>query len=211
MVTEASQIALSNLRVTDNLQWYIIPLLIFVMYIYRNEMEKGNYDAVYLGIYWFAICGVVLEIVNALVLHFTQYSALWTTPANSAYVIYVGWNIEIAFMAAVIGMLNVKGLPKDKEEKILGIPNRLFLPITWGISGVLVELLLVWAGILVWEYWFWNFPNIYLIILWWTIPNLILAWLYDKLNLNQKKILAGISLIIALSCHLVFAVVLQWV
>ena len=56
MVTEASQLALSNLRVTDNLQWYIIPMLIFVMYIYRNELEKGNDDAVYLGIYWFAIC-----------------------------------------------------------------------------------------------------------------------------------------------------------
>ena len=76
MVTEASQLALSNLRVTDNLQWYIIPMLVFVMYIYRNELEKGNDDAIYLGIYWFAICGVVLEIVNALVLHFTQHSAL---------------------------------------------------------------------------------------------------------------------------------------
>ncbi|MFX0070407.1 MAG: hypothetical protein ACFFAO_04880, partial [Candidatus Hermodarchaeota archaeon] len=78
MVTEASQIALSNLRTTDNLQWYVIPLFIIVVYIYNTEMEKENFDAVYLGIYWLCICGVVLEIVNALVLHFTQYSALWT-------------------------------------------------------------------------------------------------------------------------------------
>ena len=211
MVTEASQLALSNLRVTDNLQWYIIPLLIFVMYIYRNELEKGNDDAVYLSIYWFAICGVVLEIVNALVLHFTQHSALWTTPGNSAYVIYVGWNIEIALLAAVMGMLNIKGLPEDKDQKILGIPNRIFIPITWGVIGVISELILVWAGILVWEYWWWNFPHIYFILLWWTIPNLILAWLYDHLNLKEKKILAGVSLLIALSCHIVFAVILQWV
>ena len=124
----------------------------------------------------------MLEIVNALVLHFTQHSALWTPPGNSAYVIYVGWNIEIALLAAVMGMLNLKGLPKEKDKKILGIPNRIFIPITWGVSGVIIELILVWAGILVWEYWWWNF------------------------NLKEKKILAGVSLLIALSYHIVFAV-----
>jgi hypothetical protein len=211
MVTEASQMALNNLRDPTNLQWYVIPLLIFVVYIYRNEMEKENWDGVYMGIYWLAISGVVLEIINALVLHFTQYAALWTTPGNSAFVIYVGWNIEIAFLAAVIGLLNLKGLPEDKNEKVFGIPNRIFLPITWGISGVIIEIFLNWAGILVWEYPFWNFPNIYLIILWWTIPNLIFVWLYDNLNLKAKKKLAGLSLLIAFFFHMVFAVLLQWV
>ena len=110
-----------------------------------------------------------------------------------------------------MGMLNIKGLPEDKDKKILGIPNRIFMPITWGVSGVIIELILVWAGILVWEYWWWNFPHIYFILLWWTIPNLILAWLYDHLNLKEKKLLAGVSLLIALSCHIVFAVILQWV
>jgi hypothetical protein len=211
VVTEASQIALSNLRSTDNLQWYIIPLIIILVYIYNTEMEKGNYDAVYLGIYWFAICGVVLEIVNALVLHFTQYSALWTTPSNSAYIIYVGWNIEIAFLAALIGLMNVKGLPKDKNKKIFGIHNRILMPVLWGIEGVIVEILLNWAGILVWDWWFWNFPNIYFIFIWWTIPNFILVWLYDNFSLEAKKILAGVSILIALSCHILFAVILQWI
>ena len=85
------------------------------------------------------------------------------------------------------------------------------MPITWGVSGVIIELILVWAGILVWEYWWWNFPHIYFILLWWTIPNLILAWLYDHIKLKEKKILAGVSLLFALSCHIVFAVILQWV
>ncbi|TFF85448.1 MAG: hypothetical protein EU551_03995 [Promethearchaeota archaeon] len=211
MVTEASQIALSNLRVTDNLQWYVIPLLIIIVYIYNTEMEKGNHDAVYLGIYWFCICGVVLEIVNALVLHFTQYSALWTTPSNSAYIIYVGWNIEIAFLAALIGLMNAKALPEDKNEKILGISNRIFFPIVWGIQGVVVEIILFFAGILVWEYWWWGFPHIYFILIWWTIPGFILVWLHDNLNLTAKKKLAGVSAIIALCFHIIFAIFLQWV
>ena len=211
MVTEASQIALSNLRTTDNLQWYVIPLLIIVVYIYNAEMEKENFDAVYLGIYWLCICGVVLEIVNALVLHFTQYSALWTTPSNSAYIIYVGWNIEIAFLAALIGLMNVKALPKDKDEKIFGISNRVFFPILWGIQGVIVEIILNLAGILVWEYWWWSWPHIYFILIWWTIPGFILVWLHDNLNLEAKKKLAGVSVLIAVSCHILFAIILQWV
>jgi hypothetical protein len=211
MVTEASQIALSNLRTTDNLQWYIIPLLIILVYIYNTEIEKGNLDAVFLGIYWFAICGVVLEIVNALVLHFTQYSALWTTPSHSAYIIYVGWNIEIAMLAALIGLMNVKGLPKEKDKKIFGIPNRIIMPILWGVQGLIVEIILNWAGILVWDWWFWNFPNVYFIFVWWTIPNFVLVWIHDNYSLAAKKILAGISIIIALSCHIVFAVILQWI
>ncbi|MBD3256336.1 MAG: hypothetical protein GF383_14660 [Candidatus Lokiarchaeota archaeon] len=211
MVTVAAQTALDNLRSTDNLQWYVIPLLIIIVYIYNLEMEKDNKEAVYMGIYWFAISGVVLEIINALVLHFTQYSALWLTPGNSAFVIYVGWNIEIAFLAALIGLMNVKGLPEDKDKKIFGMPNRIFMPILWGVQGVIVEIILNFAGILVWDWWFWNFPNLYFIFIWWTIPNFALVWLHDNLSLEGKKKLAGASVLIAISCHIIFAVILQWV
>ena len=65
MVTEASEMALANLRNASNLQWYVVPLLVFVVFIYRNEIEKKNWDRVYGGIIWFCLAGVVLEIVNA--------------------------------------------------------------------------------------------------------------------------------------------------
>lgn len=211
MITEASQLALDNLRATETLQWYVIPLIIIALYIYNNELEKGNKEEVLLGIYWFCIPGVVLEIVNALVLYFSKYSALWTTPGNSAFVIYVGWNIEIAFLAALVGLINLKGLPEDKNKKILGIPNRIFFPIIWTVISLFIEILLNLAGILVWDWWFWNWPNIYFIFLWWLVPNFVVVWLHDNLSLEAKKKLAIFSIITAFSFHIIFAMILQWV
>ena len=102
-VTEASLQMLSNLRSTENLQWYVVPLIVLIVYIYNTEVERKNWGVVLLSIYFFATSGVVLEIVNALVLHFTRYSALWTTPGQSAFVIYAGWNVEILFLARASG------------------------------------------------------------------------------------------------------------
>ena len=96
-MTEASLQALSVLRSTEHLQWYVVPLLVLILYIYIGEIERKNWGAILLGIYSFAN-GWILEMVNALVLHFTNYAALWSTPSNSSYVIYVGWNAEISGM-----------------------------------------------------------------------------------------------------------------
>lgn len=74
-MTEASRQMLAALRKTDNLQWYVVPLLLLIIYIYISEIEKKNTSAVYLGLYSLG-SGWVLEIVNALVLHFTGRAAL---------------------------------------------------------------------------------------------------------------------------------------
>lgn len=211
MVTEASQIALDNLRDTGNLQWYVIPLIVFVIFIYRNEIEKGNQAEVYGGIIWFCFAGVFLEIINALVLHFTGYSALWTTPDKSAFVIYVGWNIEIAIIAALFGIHNTKSIPKDPKKKILGIPNLIFSAIIGGIINTCIELILNWSGLLVWDYWWWSWPNIYFIVLWWIWPSLLFSWFQIKSSLETKKKVAIISVISAVACHIVFATILGWV
>jgi hypothetical protein len=83
---------------------------------------------VLLGIYSFRN-GIILEIVNALILPATGYAALWSTPGSSAFVIYVGWNIEIFVLAAIGGLLVLKSLPEDRTMKILSIPNRTFIPV----------------------------------------------------------------------------------
>jgi hypothetical protein len=38
------------------------------------------------------------ETWNGWVMHFTQRSAFWTTPGETALRVMVGWNIEIIFM-----------------------------------------------------------------------------------------------------------------
>ncbi|MBN1534447.1 MAG: hypothetical protein JXA20_17365 [Spirochaetes bacterium] len=209
-MTDASIQALSVLRSTENLQWYIVPFITLILYIYNMEMEKKRFDRVLMGIYFFATSGVCLEIVNALVLHFTGFSALWTTPGRSAYVIYVGWNAEIFFLAALGGISALTGLP-EKDAKIVHLNNRLVLPVLWAVAAVAVEVLLNRAGILVWEYRHWRWPNVYFMILWWAAPYYLLLWLYDNLSLRGKGILAASGVAAAVCAHLLFAVVLKWV
>ena len=37
------------------------------------------------------------EVVNALVLHFTDRAAIWTTTGDTSYQILIGLNVEISF------------------------------------------------------------------------------------------------------------------
>jgi hypothetical protein len=41
-MTEAIAQALSVLRMTDNLQWYVVPLLVLILYVYISEIERKN-------------------------------------------------------------------------------------------------------------------------------------------------------------------------
>ena len=105
------------------------------------------------------------ELWNALVFKFSNYSAFWTTPGASAYIILIGWNIEIAFMFSLAGIIFAKFLPKDKNEKLLGLPNRWANAIGFTLFCVIVEILLNWGDYLVWEYVWWHWYNPILIFL----------------------------------------------
>ncbi|MEA3366458.1 MAG: hypothetical protein U9Q79_12530 [Candidatus Hydrogenedentes bacterium] len=47
---ELTQQALAILRNPDTFQWYFIPLLAFVVYIYFNEIAKKNWPGVAAGL-----------------------------------------------------------------------------------------------------------------------------------------------------------------
>ncbi|MFX0021122.1 MAG: hypothetical protein ACFE9S_02265 [Candidatus Hermodarchaeota archaeon] len=169
MVTPASQTALDNLRILNSeLGWYVIPILAIVLYIYgveiKNARETGNWSTVYAGLTVFGL-DLINEIWNALVLTFSNHSAFWTTPGASAYIILVGWNIEIAFMFSIAGIVFSKFLPEDKNKKILGLPNRWAMAIGFALFCVIVEIFLNIGNYLIWEYWWWNWYNPILIFL----------------------------------------------
>ncbi|MCE5211984.1 MAG: hypothetical protein LLG40_10555 [Deltaproteobacteria bacterium] len=209
-MTDASVQALSVLRITDNMQWYIIPLLVSVFYVYFVEIEKRNWSPVLLGLAFWA-GEFIWEMFNALILHFTNYAPLWTTPGKSAFVIYAGLNIEISFFFAVYGLMVLKILPEDKKMKIMGIPNRIFIPVILGLCGLFVEVLLNKSNMLIWSYNFWNWPNVYLIAVAYCLPMLVLVWLHDTLSLRAKKIGLVLVSVLAVVCHIVFASILGWV
>lgn len=209
-MTEASKRALTILRDPGQFQWYVIPIFVIVIYIYAVEVERRNWSMIlgglaFWGMDWFN------EIWNGLVFHFTQYSAVWTAPKDTAFLILVGLNIEICMMFAVLGIACLKMLPKDKTKKILGIPNRWFFIGMNSLLCVFVEVVLNWADALIWDYSWWNFPNFWLIILLGYMPFLIVStWVFDMDKLsNQIKVVGGIFAVDIIAI-LVFGVMFGW-
>jgi len=133
MPTESASQALEILRDGSQFEWYVVPLLAFVLYVYAVEVEKKNWNVVFAGL---ALWGVdwFNEIWNGLVFHFTQYAPVWGAPGDTAFLLLIGLNIEICFMFAVAGVVFAKFLPADRDLKVLGMPNRWFVAIV-GSAG----------------------------------------------------------------------------
>ena len=169
-MTPASIKALDGMRNLATLQWYVIPLLAIVFYIYAKEIHrarrKGNWDAVIAGVTLFGM-DFLNETINGWIFHFTKYSALWTAPGNSALKTMIGWNIEIMFMFALSGIIYYYTLSRKQNMIIFGLPEKWFWAIGYAAFCVFVEILLNIGGHLVWEYPFWNrsFGGIWLIFL----------------------------------------------
>jgi hypothetical protein len=154
---EATQHALTILRSGDHFQWYVIPLLVMVIYIYANEYEKGNYRVIAGGlalymVHWF------VEIINALIQHFSGH-ALWTVPSGTAFQIMVGVGIEISLMFSIAGLAVCKLMPKDPKQQLLGLNNRLVFTIGNAALASILEIFLVKTPTFVWVYGWWGaFP-----------------------------------------------------
>lgn len=209
-MTENSINALKILRTTDNLQWHLVPLIVIVFYIYLNEAQKGNLSAVFLGTAMWAY-ELVWEMFNGLILHFTGFAALWSTPGNTAYLIYVGLPIEISIFFALGGLLLIKALPPDKDLKIAGINNRVFIVASAGFGAVIGEFALNRAGILGWDYRLWGYPHLWVIFINYFGPAWALVRLHDSKSLRTKRLLARGLIVAAIVCHLIFATLLGWV
>jgi hypothetical protein len=210
-MTEASQQALKILRDASLFQWYVVPLFALVVYVYAVEVERRNWSAVFAGLAFYGM-DLFNEIWNALVLHFTDRSAVWTTPGDTAYLILVGLTIEISLMFAVAGVAFTKMLPKDKSLKILGIPNRWFFAVVNAIFCVFVEVLLNRADILVWEYPWWNFPNVGLIFLLGYLPFMVVSfWVYDMEKIRNKIAAVLVIYAVDLPAIALFAGLLGWI
>ncbi|MCL5611261.1 MAG: hypothetical protein M1485_01700 [Chloroflexi bacterium] len=203
--------ALSILRQGNNFQWYVIPLLAFVFYVYTVEAEKRNWSLILAGLaFWGA--DWFNEIVNGLVLHGTGFAPIWGEPGPTAYLILVGLNIETAFMFAVAGIIWTKMLLPNKEDKILGIPNRWFIAIAGSAFSVFVEYFLNAAGALTWEWPWWNRGAPILIFLFGYLTFFIMAfWVFDMKSMKQKLQTVGALWAVDIVSLIVFAGFLKWI
>jgi hypothetical protein len=121
----------------------------------RKARSSGNWDPVLAGLTLFGM-DFFNETCNGWVLALSGHSAFWTAPGDTALRTLVGWNIEIMFMFAIVGIVFYYMVPEDRSERILGLPARWFWAIAFSAFCVLVECVLNIGGQLVWEYPFWN-------------------------------------------------------
>ncbi len=156
-MTDASREALSMLRDPSNLHWYVVTFFGIVMYVYATEVERKRWDIIAAGLAFF-LMDVFNELINSAWFHASGRAPLWTITGDTAYLILIGWTIEIVFLFLISGVEFVKFLPSDKSRRILGVPNRWLFITWWSCVCVFVEVLLHRAGIFHWSWWFWDEP-----------------------------------------------------
>ncbi len=211
MPTKSALQALAILRDPSQFQWFVIPFLLIVLYIYFVEIGKKNWSRVLAGL---ALWGMdwFNEIWNGLVFHFTNYAPVWGEPSKTAYLILIGLNIETCFMFAIMGIAATYLLPEDKHTKILGMPNRIFFAVGFSITSVIIENVLHAAGALTWDYSWWNVKTPWLIFLIGYLPFFLVSfWVYDMKSVRNKVVTVSALLAFDLVCLVVFGAVLKWI
>jgi NADH:ubiquinone oxidoreductase subunit 6 (subunit J) len=211
MATESARQALGILRQGSHFEWYLIPFLALVLYVYANEIERRNWNVVFAGL---ALWGMdwFNEIWNGLVFHFTQYAPVWGAPGRTAFLILIGLNIEISFMFAIAGVVVAKTLPAAKGMTILGLPNRWVIAIAASVFCVVVEMLLNAAGALTWDYWWWNVRMPWLIVIFGYLTFFVVSfWVHDMPRVAQKAKTVAAIFAVDVVCLALFAGYLQWI
>lgn len=202
-MTEHAREALEHLRDGDQFKWYVIPLLLLVIYVYANEVERRNWSVFFAGL---ALWGVdwFNEIWNALVFHFTDRAPVWGASGPSAYQILIGLNIEICFMFAVMGVAAAKMLP-PRGTRILGMPNRPVFVVVNSLACVGVEVLLNRAGVLTWDWNWWQAEFPFLIALLGYVPFFVaVALVHDLPRVRTKALAVSALFAFDAACLIVF-------
>ncbi len=212
-MTEASIRALEILRNPGQFQWTILFGLGLMLYVYINEIQHRNWDAVLIGLL-FSAGEFIWEMMNALVLYVTGYSAIWTTPGQTSYLVLVGVNIEILLLFSLAGVCLVKLLQTFKDDpqaRILGVSFKFFIPFALGLFCVLVECALNKAGVLVWTWKYWNWPHIWTIVINYMTPFFLLTWAHFNISRKGKVFWLCGLLIINELMWVVFVNHLHWI
>ena len=203
---KATTQALAILRSGENFQWYVIPLLAAVMYIYLNEISNKNWKGVAAGLalymtHWF------FEILNALIQHFSGH-ALWTVPTGTAFLLLVGVGVELSLMFSVAGLILSKLLPADPRAKLLGINNRLVFAVANAAFFAIFEIFLAKTPAFVWVYSWWGAIPVFITV---YIPFFLAAfYCYDWKPAVQRRFIGGLAALNA-GMLVVFAGILRWI
>ena len=211
MPTDFAQQALDILRDGSQFQWYVIPLLAIVFYIYTDEIQNRNWNVVLAGLaFWGA--DWINEVINSIFFHINGRAPLWGTPGDSAFVILIGLNIEIMFMFSISGVVWSKMLLPNKATKILGIPNRWFIALAGSAFCVFVEVLLNAIDALTWDWTWWDTNTPWLIYIFGYLWFFVVAfWVHDMETIKKKLATVGTLWGVAAVLMVIFGFGLKWI
>jgi hypothetical protein len=215
-MTHASILAMDRLRDLSTLEWYVIPLLAVVFYIYTKEIKEarqsGDWNAVLAGITIFGV-DFFNETWNGWVMVLTGRAAFWTAPGETALRTMVGWNIEIMFMFSILGVVYYNTLNPDKGAKVLGIPDMWFWAVAYAAFSVFIECFLNIGGHLVWEYSFWerSFKGVWLIFLFGYFHFFCAAiFVITRKTIKTKLITIGIIYLVPIFMNIIGMGFFKW-
>ena len=193
--SENTQSALTILRNPElTMKWYIVPIFVILLYVINKELHEKNYKIVLGGL---ALWGVDIfnEIWNSMICFISGYAPVWGTPANvggTAWLLMIGYNIEISIMFLFMGMMACHMLPEDRHAKILGINNRIFYAVVLTTTAVIVECFLNYCGVLTWEWAFWQRSCPWVLWLIGYLPFFSAAfYVHDRPTIKQSVIAVG--------------------
>jgi hypothetical protein len=211
MPTDFAQQALDILRDGSQFQWYVIPLLAIVVYIYNSEIYERRWNLVFAGLaFWGA--DWINEIVNSIFFYLNGRAPLWGAPGSTAFLILIGLNIEIMFMFSIAGIAWSKILLPDPKTKILGLPNRAFIAIAGSAFCVIVEIWLNQINALTWDWPWWDANTPWLIFFFGYLWFFVVAfWVHDMNTIKKQATVVGTLWGIAAVLTLVFGFGLGWI
>jgi len=203
---ELTQQALSILRSPDHFQWYVIPLLALVIYVYTNEISKKNWKGIAAGlslylVHWF------FEIANALI-QYASGHALWTVPTGTSFLLLVGVGIELSLMFSIAGLVLSKILPEDPHLKILGINNRIFFALINAALFSFIEIFLAKTPAFHWVYPWWGALPVFVTV---YIPFFVVSFLCYDWKPKVQGVVIGTLFVVDTLMMIVFAGVLKWI
>ncbi len=208
--TPVTNEALEILRDASLFKWYTVTLLLLVMYVYANEIEKRNWSVVFAGLaFW--LMDWLNEIGNSIFMHVTGRAPLWATTGDTSYQIFVGLTIEISMMFLIMGVVYVKMLPPDRRLRILGIPNRWVFVVSFSCLAVFIEYLLSHTGSFHWQWWFWDrsFP-VFIVLFGYATFFIVGTWVFDMDDRTKQRTVVGVLASIVLVAVVVFGPIVGW-
>ena len=201
---QATQDALDILRIGDNFDLSIIFMLVVVLYIYFNEVNKKNWGTIVAGLSLYTIHWFV-EIINSVIQSFFGH-ALWTVPAGTSYLILIGLGIELNLMFAIAGVAQSKLLPENPKEPMFSIgritiPKPLAIGLGNALIASIIEIFLIFTQSFVWVWEWWNAITVFIFV---YIPFFVVSAYSFYWEPKKQKSFLIIMIIIDVALAIIF-------